>query len=261
MQTGQLRKSAGQGSLGSKKAVALSIRLNTGSAEPRVDSRALARLFGNHHRNVMVLIQKHAEQFKKFGHLLFETQVGERKQGGGKAERYARLNEDQAIYLLTLAKNNDRVVPLKAELVAAFRMARDRASVRATQYLPLYHSVHDAVEALIHRARECGSTTPDAIFHGNANRMLNSVLGITSGERENLTVAQQLTLSSLRGLYGRRGPPAPAPRRIRAVPRFPRKPGSEVDHAEASTVRGSLSCRLQGAYCALWGGRAWHVAD
>ncbi|WP_172152071.1 Rha family transcriptional regulator [Pseudomonas tumuqii] len=203
MQTGQLRKSAGQGSLGSKKAVALSIRLNTGSAEPRVDSRALARLFGNHHRNVMVLIQKHAEQFKKFGHLLFETQVGERKQGGGKAERYARLNEDQAIYLLTLAKNNDRVVPLKAELVAAFRMARDRASVRATQYLPLYHSVHDAVEALIHRARECGSTTPDAIFHGNANRMLNSVLGITSGERENLTVAQQLTLSSLQLVFVR----------------------------------------------------------
>lgn len=201
MHTGQLRSSAGQGLLAPMKAEALSASLVAGSGEPRVDSRALAQLFGNQHRNVMALIQKHAEQFKRFGHLLFETQVGDRKQGGGKAERYARLNEDQAIYLLTLAKNNDRVVPLKAELVAAFRIARDRASIRITQYLPLYHSVHEAVEALIQRARECGSTTPDAIFHSNANKMLNVLMGISSGQRESLTVAQQLTLSTLQLVF------------------------------------------------------------
>ena len=203
MQTGQLCKSAEQAPLGPKKAVVLSIRQSAGSTEPRVDSRELAQLFGNHHRNVVVLIQKHAQQFKKFGHLLFETQVGERKQGGGKAERYARLNEDQAIYLLTLAKNNNRVVSLKAELVAAFRTARDCASVRTTQYLPLYHSVHDAVGALIRRARECGSKTPDAIFHSNANKRLNSLVGISSGERENLALEQQLTLSTLQLVFVR----------------------------------------------------------
>ncbi|MNZ80946.1 hypothetical protein D3C78_996000 [compost metagenome] len=149
----------------------------------------------------MALIQRHAVHFKKFGHLPFETQVGERKQGGGKAERYVRLNEDQAIYLLTLAKNNDRVVLLKAELVAAFRKSRDRASVRATQYLPLYHSVHEAVEALIQRARECGSTTPDARFHRNANTLLNTVMGIASGERDNLTATQHLAINTLQHVF------------------------------------------------------------
>ena len=89
----------------------------------------------------------------------------------------------------------------KAELVAAFRMARDRASIRITQYLPLYHSVHEAVEALIQRARECGSTTPDAIFHSNANKLLNVLMGISSGRRESLTVVQQLTLSTLQFVF------------------------------------------------------------
>lgn len=201
MHTGQLRSSAGQGLLAPMKAEALSASLVAGSGEPRVDSRALAQLFGNQHRNVMALIQKHAEQFKRFGHLLFETQVGERKQGGGKAERYVRLNEDQAIYLLTLAKNNDRVVLLKAELVAAFREARDLAGVRTSQYLPLYHSVHEVVEALIRRARECGSTTPDAMFHTNANKLLNTVMRVTSGERGNLTAIQHLAFNTLQHIF------------------------------------------------------------
>ncbi len=201
MRNQKLRQPTGQASLGLQKVNQSGCELVMVRGDLRVDSRILAEVFGNRHRNVMALIHKHAEQFRRFGHLLFETQVGERKQGGGKAERYARLNEDQAIYLLTLAKNNDRVVPLKAELVAAFRMARDRASIRVTQYLPLYHSVHEAVEALIQRARECGSTTPDAIFHSNANKLLNVLMGISSGQRESLTVAQQLTLSTLQLVF------------------------------------------------------------
>lgn len=197
MRNQKLRQPTGQASLGLQKVNQSGCELVMVRGDLRVDSRILAEVFGNRHRNVMALIHKHAEQFRRFGHLLFETQVGERKQGGGKAERYAQLNEDQAIYLLTLAKNNDRVVPLKAELVAAFRMARDRARIRLTQYMPLYHGAHEIVEALIERARECGSTTPDAIFHCNANKMLNALVGISSGQRESLTVAQQLVLSTL----------------------------------------------------------------
>ena len=43
--------------------------------------------------------------------------------GGGDA-RFALLNEDQAFFLLSLSRNTDRVVELKANLIMAFREAR-----------------------------------------------------------------------------------------------------------------------------------------
>ena len=92
--------------------------------EPRVDSRVLAEQLGTQHKSTMELIDKYADKIRRFGHLPFQTEVGKRVQGGGKAERFALLNEDQAFLLLALSRNTDRVVELKSSLVMAFREAR-----------------------------------------------------------------------------------------------------------------------------------------
>jgi phage regulator Rha-like protein len=92
--------------------------------EPRVDSRQIAEQLGNKHKNSVALIERYALKFEELGHLPFQTEVGKRSQGGGKAEKFALLNEDQAYFLLALSRNTDRVVDLKASLIMAFREAR-----------------------------------------------------------------------------------------------------------------------------------------
>lgn len=92
--------------------------------EPRVDSRVLAEQLGTQHKSSIELIDKYADKIRRFGHLPFQTEVGKRVQGGGKAERFALLNEDQAFFLLALSRNTDRVVELKSSLIMAFREAR-----------------------------------------------------------------------------------------------------------------------------------------
>ncbi len=102
----------------------VTVPLTQSQGEPRVDSRVLAEQLGTKHKSSVELIDKYADKIRRFGHLPFQTEVGKRVQGGGKAERFALLNEDQAFFLLALSRNTDRAVELKSSLVMAFREAR-----------------------------------------------------------------------------------------------------------------------------------------
>ncbi|THG83904.1 hypothetical protein E5198_06300 [Pseudomonas sp. A-1] len=178
----------------------MNITLTTYKGEPRVDSRLIAEQLGNQHENTYDLVKRYAEDFRQFGILRFET--GEIT-GRGQPEQYALLNEDQCYLLLTYSRNTPRARALKINLVKAFREARDRASVSDAQYLPLYHSMHAEVAALAQRAKECGSSTPEHLFHINANKALNKAMGIASGERGTLTIEQRLILTTLQAVYRR----------------------------------------------------------
>ncbi|MBI6764482.1 Rha family transcriptional regulator [Pseudomonas syringae] len=93
--------------------------------EPRVDSRLLAEQLGNQHQNSIALIKRYTNKFNEFGLLAFQTEaVKTPEQKGTKHLKYALLNEDQAFFLLSLSRNTDRVVELKASLIIAFREAR-----------------------------------------------------------------------------------------------------------------------------------------
>ena len=93
--------------------------------EPRIDSRLLVEQLGNKHKNSMALIERHLGKFKEFGLLPFQTEaVKTTGSRGAKHQRFALLNEDQAFFLLSLSRNTDRVVELKASLIMAFREAR-----------------------------------------------------------------------------------------------------------------------------------------
>lgn len=96
------------------------IALVQAGAEPRVDSRQLAGHLGVKHKHTFELIRRYAAKFKRFGLLPFETAKVE----FGRPQRFALLNEDQCYFLLALSRNTERVVDLKADLVAAFSAAR-----------------------------------------------------------------------------------------------------------------------------------------
>ncbi|TKD47331.1 Rha family transcriptional regulator [Azotobacter chroococcum] len=176
------------------------ITLVQSNGEARVDSRLLAKQLGNQHESTMKTLKAYEADFREFGILRFE--IGEIK-GRGQPEQYALLNEDQCYLLLTYSRNTAKVRALKVNLVKAFREARDRTSVTDAHYLPLYHAMHEEVAALAKRAQECGSRTPESLFHINANKALNAALGIAGGERGALTLEQRLLLTTLQAVYRR----------------------------------------------------------
>lgn len=158
------------------------------TTEARIDSRQLAQGFGNKHRAVVALIDKYLDRFKSFGQVTFKKADGERKQGGGMAERYALLNEDQAYLLLSLTRNSDVVVKLKVKLIRTFGEARRAAYLRRTEYMPAYHAAHD-------RIKELTDGSPHARYHHmNFNKLLNKLAGVQAGQRASAPAPRQAML-------------------------------------------------------------------
>jgi phage regulator Rha-like protein len=166
------------------------VELAVTPSEARVDSRLIAKQLHNQHKAVMVLIERYADAFRKFGLLPFEMEaVKATGARGTKHQRFALLNEDQAFFLLSLSRNTDHVVQLKAKLIAAFGEARRAAQQRAVEYLPTYHQLHDVVAA-----KAAGSAN-QRFVHMNVNKLVNRTCGLEAGQRLVAPMAQQSMLS------------------------------------------------------------------
>lgn len=157
------------------------IYLITDKSETLVDTRLIAENLGNQHQNTLQLLDRYIDKFKSFGKVMFKTEP----LPSGQKEKYALLNEDQAYFLLSLSRNTDRVVDLKARLVLAFREARLALDLTKHEYLPIYHELHDEIHV-----RAAGSKN-ERFVHMNVNRLVNKTVGIGSGERNSLALAQR----------------------------------------------------------------------
>jgi phage regulator Rha-like protein len=157
-------------------------------AETRADTRMLAKHLGNQHKNVFELVKSYRSDFEQLGVVPFET---EKPTGmaGGRPERFALLNEDQAYLLLTFSRNTAKVRALKVKLVQAFGEARRAAQQRAVEYLPTYHQLHDVV------AIKAAGSANQRFVHMNLNRLVNRTCGLEAGQRLVAPMAQQSMLS------------------------------------------------------------------
>jgi phage regulator Rha-like protein len=158
------------------------LTLTTTSTEARIDSRLMARGFGNKHKAVMALIDRYADRLKELGILPFKKEV---IKGRGQPEGYALMNEDQAYLLLSLSRNTEVVVGLKVKLVKAFGEARRAAEMRRTEYLPVYHALHDQIKVL------AAGSSNERFTHMNINKRLNKLAGIEAGQRAGAPVTKQ----------------------------------------------------------------------
>ena len=154
--------------------------------ERRADTRLLAQHLGNQHETVMRLVNDYRADFEQFGILRF--QVGE-IQGRGQPEKYALLNEDQAYLLLTYSRNSAKVRALKVKMVKAFAEVRRAAEVRQMEYLPAYHQLHDAIKVA------ANGSPNERFIHMNANKALNQLAGVESGQRAGAGSLQQSILA------------------------------------------------------------------
>lgn len=90
--------------------------------ELRVDSRLVAERLEIEHRSFLETIMEFKTRIEQeFGFLRLET--AEIK-GRGRPGRFAFLNEDQAIFLVTLSRNTPQVVECKISIVKSFSSTR-----------------------------------------------------------------------------------------------------------------------------------------
>ena len=145
--------------------------------ESRVDSRLLAKQLGGDHANVFELVTNYRADFEQLGVVRFQTEKPLLGSKGGRPERFALLNEDQAYLLLTYRRNTAKVRALKVKLVQAFSNARRAAEIRQTDYLPAHHLLQDAIKAADN------GTPKGPHYYINANNALNKLAGLQSGQR------------------------------------------------------------------------------
>ena len=159
--------------------------LTTIKAEPRVDSRLLAQHLGNQHKNVFELVKNYKADFEQLGKVTFHTEA----LPSGQLEKFALLNEDQAYLLLTYSRNSAKVRALKVKMVKAFAEVRRAAEVRQMEYLPAYHQLHDAIKVA------ANGSPNERFIHMNANKALNQLAGVESGQRAGAGSLQQSILA------------------------------------------------------------------
>lgn len=153
--------------------------------EMLVDSRLIAQHLEVTHKHTFEMIKNYLEDFEQFGILRFQT---EEINGRGQPEKYALLNEDQCYLLLSYSRNTKRVRDLKINLVKAFREARQSIDITKREYLPTYHALHDGIHAL------ASQSSNERLVHMNFNKLINRTVGIPSGSRDHLNMAQRSML-------------------------------------------------------------------
>lgn len=172
-------------------------------SELRTDSRLLAGFLDHRHRTILENVDKYHAELKSISELPIKTEAGlPRPQGGTSAIRYALLNEDQCYFLLTLMRNNERVVAAKLALVKAFSNARAQLANRDIARLDgkeVRKAETDSIKLLVEYASAAGSKSASH-YYANVTRMTNSLLGIESGERDNLDANQLKQVAILEGV-------------------------------------------------------------
>lgn len=164
--------------------------------EALVDSRVMAEQLGITHEAILKTIDTYSEAFQELQPLRFEIAVAQRKHGGGTPIRYALLSEDQSFLLLTFSRNTKRVVALKLSLIQAFGRFR-RELQNATDYLPFYHELHDAIKAMTTYARQNGSASEERVFHMTYNKLINKYCGIEASHRQAIGVSSRVNVTNV----------------------------------------------------------------
>lgn len=159
------------------------ITLTKMDGEQRISSGLIAEHIGTTHKVTNNLIRTHKKKLESLGKVPFQKAVGERK-------NLAYLNEDQAIFLMTLSKNTEQVVEFKYQLVKAFSELRRKQAIIDTNHakaewqqnrelgkLTHYDST-DTIKDFISYATAQGSHGYQHNGYTIIGKMINSIMGI-----------------------------------------------------------------------------------
>lgn len=159
-----------------------------------IDSRQMAEMLGIQHENFIQNLEAHQELLRELGFFGFQTR--KLKQGKGRPETYALLNENQAFFAVTLSRNTPQAVKAKLLLVKAFAAARNLIEAQHG-YLESHKKLHATIGQMQAIALQRGSKAPPFAYHANLERLNNKLLGIPKDSRATLNRKQKQVLETL----------------------------------------------------------------
>ena len=161
--------------------------LVTIKGEQRISSELIADSIGTTYKSTNNLILKHKERLETFGLLPFQKDAK-----GNKIPAY--LNEDQAIFLVTLSKNTELVVEFKHRLVTAFSNLRRKQVIADANHAKVgwqerrelgkltRHTQTDVIQAFLDYACKQGSTNYPLRGYSIITTMVNNALQLDDRE-------------------------------------------------------------------------------
>lgn len=145
------------------------------------------------HESVIRMIDKYDRKLSKLGKMKF-TDLKSENPFGGRPTKIAELNEQQATFLLTLLKNTEPVVEFKFRLTQEFfrmrqfileRQTAEWSQARLTGKSVRRDETDIILTKLIPLAESQGSQNAKKLYM-TYSKLVNSILGIEAGRRENL---------------------------------------------------------------------------
>jgi phage regulator Rha-like protein len=117
--------------------------------EPLASTEVIAKGMGQQHASVIKLVRRHGDRLARYGRVGFEIRSFETA-GGTQHREFAMLNERQAMLLLTMMRNSQKVLDFKTNLVDEFCRMRDALQ-------QIRHSVWQQMHALLAHEAESKS--------------------------------------------------------------------------------------------------------
>jgi phage regulator Rha-like protein len=162
------------------------------SNEAFTNSMVVANGTGNKHNSVTRLIKRHRGVLERWWHIEFLDRKSKNPQGGRPA-KIAYLNEQQAIFLVTLLDNNEIVVQFKAELVDEFcKMRKVLTEKQTSAWLEsrkagklTRRTETDVIKELIPYAKAQGSENADRLYI-TYSKLANKMAGISKRDLANI---------------------------------------------------------------------------
>lgn len=176
------------------------------------NSKMIAEGTGNQHKNVREIIQKYEEVFEKtpmLGKVTFKTEPSK----NGQKEKIYFLNEGQAMFLMTLLRNDGVdgvVVNFKARLASEFirmrefireKQSKQWTDTRLTNKENRLKET-DVIKLLVDYAKKQGSAHSDKLYL-TYTKLAKSVVGkerdvMSISDLNNLTLIESIILQTIR---------------------------------------------------------------
>lgn len=168
----------------------MELSIQTIKNELLLPSTELAQFLDHRHRTILKDIDTYINEFSRLQRVEFQVLPFETS-GGIQHRRVAFLTEDHCYFLLTLMRNNPKVVEAKLKLVEAFRDARKQLAQRDIARIEgkaVRIEETAAIKELVEYAEANGSMHANN-YYAAITKMTNLLLGIESGNRDKLDSA------------------------------------------------------------------------
>lgn len=163
-----------------------------GKKEPYTLSSIVAECAEIKHRHLKILLNKHREDFERFGKVTFKISPSE----SGQNVRDYILNEQQATLLITYLRNTEPVRNFKTNLVKAFFEMRDELTKFKLQRAlekPKRKTLHDSIESWKEAPKHAHSTITNLLLKGTSGMNKKQLMAARGG----LTGIDSLTSTEL----------------------------------------------------------------